>query len=641
MKRGLAKTADIVLWAILLSTSLVMRIWELGLRAVSHDESLHAYFSNHLALWGIHHHDPMMHGPLLFQLNAGIFWLFGTGDFNARIIFALAGTALVAAPLLFRRHLGRAGALAAGLLLAFSPSLLYYSRYMRNDVLFALLCLVWLWVLMRLVATHDSKRLWGLSVVMALAFACKETVFIFGAFVGVYLMILGLVRARRGGMSLRLDSAAQASWVMLVMALPFASPLVHMVMGWNPADFTSPEAILHGKVVIGAMGLLAALLTWLWFGNHKLWGGKPPSIRFLDVLGAACLMWLIDLLLFSNFMRNLPAGMISGFVGSAGYWLSQHGVARGSQPWFYYFMLIILYELLPLVLSICGAASLMLGRRKWPAVVKNLDGEPWLPLLSALWVLCSVQAYSIAGEKMPWLLVHISVPMCLLGGWWLGRAWSWLRNAKPNVMKKSLAYCGIALLALVAAHGLRVSLRAVYPLAEMPHELLVYAHATPFLKPTLEKALAVAKAAPECGEVIYDQESAWPMAWYTRLFPKVLLDANANDKQRSQAATLIYHNPKEKLKEMLAQTHDSELVTIVWWPIQDYQYVGWDGLKAKLGQASFWAMIGDYFLNHQSRGRDLRKWPYRKDLTFFVRRPSATARVGKPPAGKGGSNANR
>ena len=641
MKEGVKKTADIILWSVLLAGSLAMRLWDLGLRAMSHDESLHAYFSNHLALWGIHNHDPMMHGPLLFQLNAGVFWLFGASDFSARIIFALAGAALVAAPLLFRRHLGRAGALAAGLLLALSPSLLYYSRYMRNDVLFALLVLVWLWALMRFVATKGRGWLWGLAVVMALAFACKETVFIFGAFIGAYLMVLGLLRARRAGESIRHNSACQAAWVMLVMALPFASPLVHMVLGWNPADFVSPQAQLQGKTVIGAMGLLAAALAWLWFGKHKLWGGRPTQLGVLDVLAAACLMWLIDMLLFSNFLRNLPGGVISGFVGSAGYWLGQHNVARGGQPWFYYLMLTALYEFLPLVLGIGGGVALVRGRRKWRAKSKTLGGQPWLPLLAALWAVYAMAAYSIAGEKMPWLMVHIGLPLCLLGGWWLGRVWSWLGRNKAGTAKRALAWCGVALLALAAAHSLRVSLRAVYFQPELAHELLVYAHATPFLKPGLEQALAVAKADPERGEVIYDQESAWPMAWYARLFPKVRLNAHANDDQRVKAAALIYHAPDQKMQDLLAKTHGSEVVTIVWWPIQDYQYLSWDDFKAKLGQASYWSMLGDYFINHQFPGRDLKKWPYRKEVTIFVRRPAAAARVGGPPAGTGGAGASR
>ncbi len=34
------------------------------------------------------------------------------------------------------------------------------------------------------------------------------------------------------------------------------------------------------------------------------------------------------------------------------------------------------------------------------------------------WVVASWIAYSVAGEKMPWLLVHIALPMTVLGGWW-------------------------------------------------------------------------------------------------------------------------------------------------------------------------------------------------------------------------------
>lgn len=641
MRRGAARIAEPALWAALLGASLVMRLWDLGLRALSHDESLHAYFSNHLALWGVHNHDPMMHGPLLFQINGGIFWLFGATDFTARLVFALAGTALVAAPLLFRRQLGRAGVLAAGVLLAMSPSLLYYSRYMRNDVLFALLCLVWLWALMRFVATQNRNLLWPLAGVMALVFACKETVFIFGAFIGAYLMILGILRARRDGQGLRQNSAAQAAWIMLVLALPFASPLVHMVIGWNPADFSSPQAMLHGKIVIGVTGLAAAGLAWLWFGRHRLWGGEPPVLNTLDVLSAACLMWVIDLLLFSNFMRNLPGGLISGFVGSAGYWLAQHGVARGGQPWFYYLMLVLLYEFLPLVLCFGGGVSLLRRWRAWGRQDKAFGGEPWLPLLTAMWAIYALAAYSIAGEKMPWLMVHITLPMCLLGGWWLGRVWRWLRGNQAGMARRALAWCGIAVLAVVAAHSVRVCWRTAFIQPELAHELLVYAHATPFLKPSLQKGLDLAEADPMRGDIIYDQASAWPMAWYARLFPKVILDAHANNAQRRRAAVLIYHNPDQKLRDMLAKTHGSQKVTIVWWPVQDYQYVGWEGFRQRLGQPDFWAMITDYFLNHRFRGRDLKVWPYRKDVTIFVRRDGADAEPAKKPADKGEATSPR
>ena len=40
--------------------------------------------------------------------------------------------------------------------------------------------------------------------------------------------------------------------------------------------------------------------------------------------------------------------------------------------------------------------------------------------LIGFWVFTSLLAYSIAGEKMPWLTVHIALPMILVSGWFFG-----------------------------------------------------------------------------------------------------------------------------------------------------------------------------------------------------------------------------
>ena len=44
------------------------------------------------------------------------------------------------------------------------------------------------------------------------------------------------------------------------------------------------------------------------------------------------------------------------------------------------------------------------------------------PLVGLLifWSVTSLLAYTVAGEKMPWLTVHISLPMILLSGWTIG-----------------------------------------------------------------------------------------------------------------------------------------------------------------------------------------------------------------------------
>jgi DNA-binding beta-propeller fold protein YncE len=38
-----------------------------------------------------------------------------------------------------------------------------------------------------------------------------------------------------------------------------------------------------------------------------------------------------------------------------------------------------------------------------------------------IWAVGMWIGYTVAGEKMPWLLTHMALPMSILGGWWLGR----------------------------------------------------------------------------------------------------------------------------------------------------------------------------------------------------------------------------
>ncbi|MCA1644527.1 MAG: hypothetical protein LC797_03340, partial [Chloroflexi bacterium] len=75
----------------LMFVGLVLRFWDLGAKAFHHDESLHAFYSWRLYDGQGYVHDPMMHGPLLFELNALIYLLFGASDFTARLVPALVG----------------------------------------------------------------------------------------------------------------------------------------------------------------------------------------------------------------------------------------------------------------------------------------------------------------------------------------------------------------------------------------------------------------------------------------------------------------------------------------------------------------------------------------------------------------------
>jgi predicted membrane-bound mannosyltransferase len=75
----------------------VSRLWMLGARVMSHDESLHVYYSWLLSKGQAFAHNPMMHGPLLFEATALVNWFLGANDFPSRLVPVLAGVFIAVA----------------------------------------------------------------------------------------------------------------------------------------------------------------------------------------------------------------------------------------------------------------------------------------------------------------------------------------------------------------------------------------------------------------------------------------------------------------------------------------------------------------------------------------------------------------
>lgn len=70
------------------------------------------------------------------------------------------------------------------------------------------------------------------------------------------------------------------------------------------------------------------------------------------------------------------------------------------------------------------------------------------------WMLLSWVAYSLAGEKMPWLSIHLTIPMCLLAGWYLGQRLESI-DARELFSRHGLAALGLSVaLILMAAIAL-------------------------------------------------------------------------------------------------------------------------------------------------------------------------------------------
>ena len=117
----------------LLLIAVVTRFYALDSRPIDHDESIHAYLSFRLLNNHEYRYDPAYHGPFIYFSTAGIFGVFGDSKFTARlvpVVFSFIGIFFAARMKKFYSY-----APVFALIMVFSPSILYYSRYLRNDMI--------------------------------------------------------------------------------------------------------------------------------------------------------------------------------------------------------------------------------------------------------------------------------------------------------------------------------------------------------------------------------------------------------------------------------------------------------------------------------------------------------------------------
>ncbi len=460
---------ELLLYGLLFVASLLLHFWQLGRMAMAHDESIHAWMSWRFFTGrgsfecaggrtsATYCYDPVYHGPTLYFATLIGYFLFGPSDVTARLPQTLAGLALVPGCYLLRPLLGKRTALVAAVLVTLSPSMLYFSRYARHDALILLWALLLTAGLFRWLRDGGTANLVLAAVSLALAWATHELVFIL-IFIGTTFLFFRILWEWRPRWFLIFAGAA------LGLAVLVASATFYFRA--NEGVYTQLHRLL-GPILLGGTGALMALIvsrswplapvvterlraTWTTradaYGDQKpgIWGLLPPALwwslgAFLVVFG----------LLFSTFLAY-PRGFLDGWYQGIRYWWgSQHEFARGGQPWFYYLMLLPIYELLSVVFALAGIAILARGPRRAAAALAaardgagdaaSENGSEHIartypaPASSAAivdtgrsslfvaflgyWSVLSLLAFSWAGEKMPWLLIHTALPVTLLAAW--------------------------------------------------------------------------------------------------------------------------------------------------------------------------------------------------------------------------------
>jgi uncharacterized protein (TIGR03663 family) len=355
------------LFILVFAVTLILRFAVLDLKLFHHDEAIHAWFSYELVTKGVYAYDPMYHGPFLYYITAGMFYLFGQSDLVARLMPALFGALLVPLVYVIYRlgYLDKTQALIAALFIALSPDLVYFSRFLRHDVFQLFFTLL---ILVALLCYINKGQL-------------------------RYALLAGL--AVGGGMTLKEDMP-----VFLIIVATFA--LYLLIRGHVHLPKTWKRDLLLGLVVaVGIMavfyssfGIHPEILETGWMKAYTHWVAMHGQCRI-------CGPWFFYILLFLLYEVPIFFLAIFGIIQFA----DRHNPLPG----------------------LTGRIKGLFGEKTDKPLIFEIPDKfelspaerrivPWNKrelffLFCIYWMLASMAAYAYIGEKVPWLIIHQLLPM--------------------------------------------------------------------------------------------------------------------------------------------------------------------------------------------------------------------------------------
>jgi uncharacterized protein (TIGR03663 family) len=378
-----------------------LRLYDLNLVPLHHDEGVNGNFLVRLVREGFYHYDPAnYHGPTLYYFAAFFPWLlrllFGTGVQNSyglttiaiRTVPALFGLATVGLIFTLRRNLGTIATLSAAFLLAISPGAVYLSRYFIHETQFVFFTLGLVVAAMKFYEQARPVYLILASISAALMFATKETAII------------------------------SAGVLLIALIVTFAYPLVLGASGTSigvrrrKRKNSPDDDNLIGSFVDRVGGP----------GNLAIW-----------VAIALVVFIAVNIVFYSSFFTNYPKGVYDS-LKTFQFW-QKTGKEAHKHPMATYFWWLLLQESPLLVLGGIGAAL---------TVLKPLKS---FALFAALWAFGLIAAYSLIAYKTPWLSLNFVVPLALASGgaieWLCERLGQW-------GMSRRIRWCALAGILLIA-----------------------------------------------------------------------------------------------------------------------------------------------------------------------------------------------
>ncbi|MFB6195008.1 MAG: flippase activity-associated protein Agl23 [Haloplanus sp.] len=378
---GRARSRALQSVLVVTALSLAVRLVALGGRIFHWDEGRVGY-------WIIRYHEsgqfayrPIVHGPFLFIVNDWVFSIPGLGitDFSARLIVALVGGLLPLSAWLLRDHLRDSEVVALAAVLAVNPLLVYYSRFMRNDVLVGAFAFVALALFVRALARGDARLVYPAVAALALAFAAKENAVVYVlCFLGAGALLIDhrLFRAARSERSVR--RLVTGEW---------RRAIAYRLQSWGGSVRRGVGlALAH---TVAAAVVFVAVITFFYAPRPDLWHALGSPGRLPELV------------------RTATVGSWTSFYDL---WVAGSHQGHDYLPFLYDYLETLLYGA-PFVLLFAVVGFVADG---YGVVDADAEGSRALVAFAAYWGAVSVVGYPVATDiRAPWAAVHAVIPLAV------------------------------------------------------------------------------------------------------------------------------------------------------------------------------------------------------------------------------------
>ena len=453
----------------ILVAAAVLRLYDLDLVPLHHDEGVNGNFLIRLVREGFYQYDPAnYHGPTLYYFSAIIPWIlrflfgpaaqdkYGLHTVTIRLVPALFGLATVWLVLLLRRWLGTIGTLAAATLLAVSPGAVYLSRYFIHETLFVFFMLGLVVAALKYYEESQPVYLVLAAISAALLFATKETAII--------------------------------SVAVLLIALALTQVYRHLRRR-DPSDARGGKR--RGSKSVKKERALNVI--------ERL--GGPMKVAVWGLVAIAVFVALY-VLFYSSFFTNYPKGVYDS-LRTFEFW-SRTGKTAHVHPLTTYILWLLRQESPILFLATIGTGLIV-----------------WKPrnsfsLFVALWAWGILAAYSLISYKTPWLALSFIVPLALTAGIGMQMIWE-------EALGQLRLLVGIMVLALAISGYQTIDLNFFNYDNDSQYYVYVYAHTRRETLAMLKEIDRVVERTGQGGQtgITIVAPEYWPLPWYFRDFTRV------------------------------------------------------------------------------------------------------------------------